>query len=132
MLGRTARVIGALVGSVVGDALGAPFEFGPPGEFSGRFPPDVRNEPTEMCGGRGWQPGEWTDDTQMALIVADSLVEHRRVVEPDIYQRFVRWLRSDPGRRWCANPRGLVLAVRLGTPRRSISPRAIERPAMGR
>ena len=30
--------IGALLGSAVGDALGAPFEFGPAGQFTERFP----------------------------------------------------------------------------------------------
>src|SRR5919206_264653 len=35
---RKHRVAGALIGSVVGDALGAPFEFGPAGRFSARFP----------------------------------------------------------------------------------------------
>jgi ADP-ribosyl-[dinitrogen reductase] hydrolase len=32
------RALGALIGSAVGDALGAPFEFGPPGAYSRRFP----------------------------------------------------------------------------------------------
>ncbi|MDQ3477402.1 MAG: ADP-ribosylglycohydrolase family protein, partial [Actinomycetota bacterium] len=35
---RSHRVTGALIGSVVGDALGAPFEFGPPGAYGRRFP----------------------------------------------------------------------------------------------
>ena len=35
-LPRAHRVAGALIGSAVGDALGAPFEFGPPGRFSAR------------------------------------------------------------------------------------------------
>ena len=39
---RSHRVAGALVGSAVGDALGAPFEFGPPGQFSARFPVPAR------------------------------------------------------------------------------------------
>jgi ADP-ribosyl-[dinitrogen reductase] hydrolase len=67
---RSRRVAGALIGSVIGDALGAPFEFGPPGAFSRRFPSSARGVATEMCGGRQWEPGEWTDDTQMALFVA--------------------------------------------------------------
>ena len=74
---RSHRVAGALVGSAVGDALGAPFEFGPPGQFSARFPTPARGTRTEMCGGGSldWEPGEFTDDTQMALLVATSLVE---------------------------------------------------------
>ncbi|MFJ6988425.1 ADP-ribosylglycohydrolase family protein [Streptomyces sp. NPDC091389] len=67
------RAVGAVVGSAVGDALGAPFEFGPEGAFSARFP--LPGSGGEMCGGGGWDPGEATDDTQMAVLVAESLVE---------------------------------------------------------
>ncbi|MEU8916606.1 ADP-ribosylglycohydrolase family protein [Streptomyces libani] len=53
------RTAGAVIGSAVGDALGAPFEFGPAGAFSARFP--VPGAAEEMCGGGGWDPGEATD-----------------------------------------------------------------------
>src|SRR5919199_885430 len=74
---RSHRVAGALVGSAVGDALGAPFEFGPPGQFSARFPGPARGARTEMCGGGviAWEPGEFTDDTQLGLLVAASPLE---------------------------------------------------------
>src|SRR5436853_82110 len=39
---RAHRVAGALIGSAVGDALGAPFESGPAGRFSARFPAPAR------------------------------------------------------------------------------------------
>ena len=93
---RRQRVIGALIGWIVGDALGAPFEFGRPGEFSARFPRPAFGRQTEMTGGRGWKPGEWTDDTQMGLLVAYSILEHGQLDESDIYDRFVRWLRAGP------------------------------------
>lgn len=70
---RSERALGAVLGSAVGDALGAPFEFGPEGAFSARFP--VPGQGGEMCGGGGWDPGEATDDTQMAVLVAESLRE---------------------------------------------------------
>jgi hypothetical protein len=88
------RVAGAVVGSAVGDALGGPFEFGLWGAFSTRFP-----EPGgggEMCGGGGWDPGEVTDDTQMAVLVAESLLEQGGLDLPDIFARFQRWAASDP------------------------------------
>ncbi|MFE0464629.1 ADP-ribosylglycohydrolase family protein [Kitasatospora sp. NPDC058965] len=88
------RALGAVVGSAVGDALGAPFEFGPAGAFSSRFP-----EPGgggEMCGGGGWEPGEATDDTQMAVMVAESLLERGGLDLPDIFARFQRWAASEP------------------------------------
>ncbi|MFF0585080.1 MULTISPECIES: ADP-ribosylglycohydrolase family protein [unclassified Streptomyces] len=91
---RMQRVAGAVVGSAVGDALGAPFEFGPPGAFSARFPaPGVGGE---MCGGGGWEPGEATDDTQMAVLVAESLLERGGLDLPDMFARFQRWATSEP------------------------------------
>src|SRR5215207_8074638 len=87
-----------VAGSVVGDALGAPFEFGPAGQFSARFPSPARGVETEMCGGGslGWEPGEFTDDTQMALLVASSLVERDGLDEADVFDRFRVWLRAGP------------------------------------
>lgn len=96
MPGREDRVAGALIGSVVGDALGAPFELGPAGQFSARFPRPVGADRTEMCGGRGWEPGEWTDDTQMALLVAQSLLERDGLEPPDLFGRFRRWAAAGP------------------------------------
>nr|WP_204331437.1 ADP-ribosylglycohydrolase family protein [Geodermatophilus sabuli] len=95
---RSHRVAGALVGSAVGDALGAPFEFGPAGAFSARFPVPARGVETEMCGGGslGWEPGEFTDDTQMALLVATSLVERGGLDEADLFDRFRTWAQADP------------------------------------
>jgi ADP-ribosyl-[dinitrogen reductase] hydrolase len=95
---RSHRVAGALVGSAVGDALGAPFEFGPAGQFSARFPSPARGVRTEMCGGGAlrWEPGEFTDGTQMALLVAESLVERGGLEEADVFDRFGTWLEAGP------------------------------------
>ncbi|MGY1662299.1 ADP-ribosylglycohydrolase family protein [Geodermatophilus sp. SYSU D00705] len=95
---RSHRVAGALVGSAVGDALGAPFEFGPSGQFTAQFPQPARGTHTEMRGGGslGWEPGEFTDDTQMALLVATSLVERGGLDEADLFDRFRAWLGGNP------------------------------------
>ncbi|MEU8622891.1 ADP-ribosylglycohydrolase family protein [Streptomyces sp. NPDC048623] len=86
------RAVGAVLGSAVGDALGAPFEFGLPGVFRERFP-DGRGE---MCGGGGWEPGEATDDTQMAVLVGESLLERGGLDPSDVFDRFRRWAAADP------------------------------------
>ena len=52
------RAQGAILGLAVGDALGAPHEFSPP------LPSDFE---LTMSGGSGWELGEWTDDTSMAI-----------------------------------------------------------------
>ncbi|MFF9196295.1 ADP-ribosylglycohydrolase family protein [Streptomyces sp. NPDC014779] len=86
------RAVGAVLGSAVGDALGAPFEFGLPGVFRERFP-DGRGE---MCGGGGWEAGEATDDTQMAVLVGESLLERGGLDLPDVFDRFRRWAAAEP------------------------------------
>lgn len=84
--------MGAVVGSAVGDALGAPFEFGPAGVYTTRFPEGVG----AMCGGGGWDPGEATDDTQMAVLVGESLLERDRLDLADMFGRFRRWAAGEP------------------------------------
>ena len=62
------RYRGCLLGLAAGDALGTTLEFNPPGTF----------EPlTDMIGGGPFalKPGQWTDDTSMALCLAESLIE---------------------------------------------------------
>lgn len=53
------RAVGTIVGAAVGDALGAPFEFGLPGAFSARYPDSVADR--EMRGGGGWHPEQATE-----------------------------------------------------------------------
>lgn len=56
-----------------------------------------------MCGGGclGWAPGEFTDDTQMALLVAGSLLDRGGLDEADLFDRFraPRWTRHGGSRR---------------------------------
>jgi len=81
------RYQGCLVGLAVGDALGTTVEFKHPGSF-----PLVE----DMVGGGPFnlQPGQWTDDTSMALCLAESLLECNRFDPRDQLQRYVRWYRT--------------------------------------
>lgn len=81
-----------MVGSAAGDALGAPFEFGAPGVFTASFPDGVGT----LCGGGGWDPGEATDDTQMAVLVGESLLDNGGLELPDVFDRFRRWAAAEP------------------------------------
>ncbi|MSU92336.1 ADP-ribosylglycohydrolase family protein [Rhodobacteraceae bacterium 2CG4] len=81
------RLKGAFLGLAVGDALGTTLEFSPrPAQ------PVV----TDMVGGGpfGLAPGGWTDDTSMALCLADSLLEHPGFDPDDLMRRFVNWWRT--------------------------------------
>ena len=81
------RARGALLGLAVGDALGTTLE------FSTR---DSLPHHTEMTGGGPFRlaPGQWTDDTAMALALADSLVAAPGFDPHDLMTRFVAWWRN--------------------------------------
>lgn len=49
-----------------------------------------------MHAGGGWDEGEATDDTQMALHIAESLVSQGGLDLPDVFARFRRWAAADP------------------------------------
>ncbi len=78
------RYRGCLLGLAVGDALGTTLEFSPPGTFT---PID------NLIGGGPFdlKPGQWTDDTSMALCLAASLIEQHGFDPIDQLQRYVRW-----------------------------------------
>lgn len=78
------RFRGCLLGLATGDAVGTALEFQPRGSF----------EPlTDMVGGGayGLRPGEWTDDTSMALCMAYSLLSQKGFDGADQMDRYLRW-----------------------------------------
>jgi ADP-ribosylglycohydrolase len=82
-----ARYRGCLLGLAAGDAVGTTVEFQPPGSF-----PPV----TEMVGGGPFHlaPGQWTDDTSMAICLAESLIEQQGFDPVDQLERYGRWYRT--------------------------------------
>ena len=75
------RYRGCLVGLAVGDALGVPLEFSKRGSL-----PLV----TEMIGQGPFnlKPGEWTDDTSMALCMAQSLIDKNGFNPYDVMSKY--------------------------------------------
>lgn len=87
------RALGSLVGLAIGDALGTTFESGP------RRDPPVK---LDMVGGgpHHLQPGQWTDDTAMALCLAESLIATKgRMRHRDLMETFGQWMTE--GRNSC-------------------------------
>jgi ADP-ribosyl-[dinitrogen reductase] hydrolase len=88
------RYLGCLIGLACGDALGGPVEFVSREQMDQRYPDGLR----DFTGG-GWLrlfPGEITDDTQMTLEVARSLVAFPDGNMADLATRFVAWRDSQP------------------------------------
>jgi len=78
------RFAGALLGLACGDAVGTTLEFSPRGSF----------QPiTDMVGGGPFKlaPGQWTDDTSMALCLAESLAEKEGFDPADQMTRYLNW-----------------------------------------
>ncbi|TKX87951.1 ADP-ribosylglycohydrolase family protein [Halorubrum sp. SS5] len=87
------RARGVLLGLACGDALGRPVEFQSASAIQlehGRL--------DEMIGHGTWnQPaGTITDDTEQALCIARSLVEHEEFDPADVAERFVAWYDTGP------------------------------------
>src|SRR3954447_20865251 len=88
---RMDRARGVLLGTAAGDALGAPYEFEP-----------ARGPEKDVAmvggGGLGWAPGEWTDDTSMAIAIAEVAATGRdlrdEAAQDDIVRRWHEWSRT--------------------------------------
>jgi ADP-ribosyl-[dinitrogen reductase] hydrolase len=78
------RFRGAFLGLACGDAVGTAVEF----KTRDTFPPL-----TGMIGGGPFalKPGEWTDDTSMALFLAASLIETKGFDARDQMERYLKW-----------------------------------------
>ena len=87
------RAAGVLLAQASGDALGVPYE------FAARLPHD---ELAEMTGGGlgNFAPGEWSDDTSMALAIAEVAATGADLASDDgldaIAEGFMRWFHSGP------------------------------------
>ena len=81
------RYRGALLGLAIGDAVGTTLEFEMPGSFT---------PITDMVGGGafGLRKGQWTDDTSMALCLAERLIQCCGFDAADQMRRYVRWWRQ--------------------------------------
>lgn len=80
------RAVGAFLGLAVGDAVGTTLEF---------RPRDAQARVEDMVGGGPFDlpAGSWTDDTTMALALAESLAASETLDCRDLMDRFVRWWR---------------------------------------
>ena len=90
---KSERILGALFGVAVGDALGAPLEFMTEQEIE-----EQHGYVHDMIGG-GWldvKPGEVTDDTQMTIAVAEGIIDNPRSPVESVGARFIEWAKSKP------------------------------------
>ncbi len=92
--GLASRAQGCLLGQLAGDSLGSLVEFKTPEAIRRRYPEGVR----ELADGGVWNTlaGQPTDDSELALMLARSLVEHERYEQEAARRGYVHWLESAP------------------------------------
>lgn len=90
-LTSAARIEGGLLGLLIGDALGVPYEFHPPEDLPAR-------ELLEFTAPEGFRrahgsvaPGTWSDDGAQALCLLASLLEREQLDIGDFGRRMVNW-----------------------------------------
>jgi ADP-ribosyl-[dinitrogen reductase] hydrolase len=85
------RTLGAFLGLACGDALGAPVEFMNRAAVAKQY-----GTLTEMVGGGSfsWAPGEWTDDTGMALAVAEGILGAPHDPVSGVGKGFLEWVET--------------------------------------
>ena len=120
-LPKAERIRGALLGLLVGDALGVPYEFHAAHELPPLDQIDMQ-PPPGFRRAHGVPPGTWSDDGAQALCLTASLVEKRRFDLEDFVARLLRWLDEGymavEGRVFDVGAQTLsaLRAIRLGVP----------------
>jgi len=91
---RLSRARGCLLGQLAGDALGGLVEFQSPDKILRAYPDGVRL--LHDGGHWGTIAGQPTDDSEMALMLARSLVEHGSFNPVAVKESYLYWLNSRP------------------------------------
>lgn len=88
------RAQGSLFGQLAGDSLGSLVEFQPPARIGRLYPDGVR----DLADGGTWNllAGQPTDDSELALTLARTLVRDGTFDAEAVFDSYRRWLSSSP------------------------------------
>ena len=89
-MSHTHGTLGAMLGLAVGDALGAQVEFADPHRAR-----ELVASGLKMADSPSWAAGEWTDDTALALELAESIGQRGLLDPDDLACRYIRWAIDD-------------------------------------
>ena len=94
MISKIDRVRGGLVGLLVGDALGVPYECHPPAEIPASDQIDFSPPDRFVRSHRYIRPGTWSDDGAQALCLLASLLDRGKLDLQDFAEKLVDWYKS--------------------------------------
>ena len=94
MTTRYERALGSLLGSFVGDAIGAQTEFKTEKEVKRQFPDGIKEMDTanRYVG----EAGEITDDSEMAIMLILSILKQKQYQQSDARRSYIQWRDSGP------------------------------------
>lgn len=87
------RIRAGLIGLALGDALGAPHEFKGPYEYTGRLQHRYHHD-TRFQGSRTLAVGQYSDDTEMTLVLARALIRDGKYISPNVVRDYITWAAS--------------------------------------
>ena len=98
ILEKTDRLKGVIYGQAIGDALGLATEFMDDAEMAQKYPNGVRDysDIYQDVHRSRWKVGEWTDDTDMMLCIANAVIEDKGVNLTHIAKNFKAWADDEP------------------------------------
>ncbi len=85
------RISGGILGLLIGDTLGVPYEFKQPAEIPAHDEIEMVPAPGYPRSHVGVPPGTWSDDGAHALCLLTSLLERDALDPEDLMQRLVAW-----------------------------------------
>lgn len=94
----TDRFKGCIYGQAIGDALGLGTEFMTDEDIAWKYPEGLRhyNQIIQDSHRKRWKIGDWTDDTDMMLCIADAVIEDKGVDYHNIARHFKMWADDCP------------------------------------
>ncbi len=92
------RIQGVIFGQAIGDALGLGTEFMSRKEVMSNYPKgiDAYSQIVQDWHRKRWRPGEWTDDTDMMLCIANAMLEDQEIKLDTVARNFKNWFKQEP------------------------------------
>lgn len=92
------RFRGCLFGQAIGDALGLGSEFMTQDEVKHNYPDGLHDysQIVQDFHRTRWNKGDWTDDTDMMMCIANAIIEDKAVCLSTIARYFKEWADCDP------------------------------------
>ena len=92
------KIRGVIFGQAIGDALGLGTEFMSHKEVLKYYPQRLTlySQIIQDRHRKRWKQGDWTDDTDMMLCIANAIIADKNICLNSIAQNFKKWFKGSP------------------------------------